>query len=155
LRVLVGMPQNISVNSNFLRDNNYIIITSEKEYETAMIANKDLARISDKLNIVKGQFDSHEESVHFALDVLKNNGVMTALLEGGGTLNGSFFNAGAIDQFMYVIAPKVLGSGIPPIRGRESESMSDSLNLRDVSTVLIGDNLLFNGYKEEYNFEMM
>jgi len=56
---------------------------------------------------------------------------------------------------MYVIAPKVLGSGISPINGKNSENMSDSLNLRDVSTVLIGDNILFNGYKEEYNFEMM
>lgn len=155
LRVLVGLPSDISLNCNFLRDDNYIIITSEKEFEAAMKVNNDFKNVSDKLNIVKGQFSSHEESVEFTMDVLKNKGVMTALLEGGGTLNGSFFDAGAIDQFMYVIAPKVLGSGISPIRGRESMNMSDSLNLRDVSTVLIGDNLLFNGYKEEYNFEMM
>lgn len=155
LRVLVGMPSDMLINCNFLRDDNYIIITNEKEFESATAANKNLRSFSDKLNIVKGQFSSHEESVHFAMDVLKKNGVMTALLEGGGTLNGSFFNVGAIDQFMYVVAPKVLGSGISPIRGRESEHMSDSLTLRDVSTVLIGDNLLFNGYKEEYNFEMM
>jgi len=89
------------------------------------------------------------------MSTLKDKGVMTALLEGGGTLNGSFFDAGAIDQFMYVIAPKVIGSGISPINGAPSEQMSDSLVLRDVSTVLLGDNLLFNGYKEEYNFEMM
>lgn len=155
LRVLVGIPSDISPGCNFLRDDNYIIITNGKEFEDALKVNSDFKSVSDKLNIVKGQFASHEESVAFTMDVLKNKGVMTALLEGGGTLNGSFFDAGAIDQFMYVIAPKVLGSGISPIRGRESVNMSDSLNLRDVSTVLIGDNLLFNGYKEEYNFEMM
>ncbi len=155
LRVLVGLPQEISGGCSFLRDDNYIIISSEEEFNTALRVNKDFNSLSDKLNIVKGHFTSHEESIHFALDILKGKGVMTALLEGGGTLNGSFLDAGAIDQFMYVIAPKVLGSGLSPIRGRESEKMSDSLDLRDVSTVMIGDNLLFNGYKEEYNFEMM
>jgi len=155
LRVLVGIPSDISVASNFLRDDNYIIITSEKEFEAAININKDFCRLSDKLNIAKEQFSSHDESIHFTMDILKREGVMTALLEGGGTLNGSFFDAGAIDQFMYVIAPKVLGSGISPIRGSDREMMSDSISLRDVSTVMIGDNILFTGYKEEYNFEMM
>jgi len=111
--------------------------------------------LRERSKIVTGCFDTHEESVRFTMSTLKERGVMTALLEGGGALNGSFFNAGAIDQFMYVIAPKVIGSGIAPINGAPSEKMSDSLQLRDVSTVLLGDNLLFNGYKEEYNFEMM
>jgi len=155
LRVLIGMPQEISVNCNFLRDDNYIIITSEKEFEKAMSVNKELSRLSGKLNVAKEKFTSHEESIDFTMDVLKRKGIMTALLEGGGTLNGSFFDAGVIDQFMYVIAPKVIGSGISPVRGKDSDKMSDSIQLRDVSTVLIGDDILFNGYKEEYNFEMM
>jgi len=155
LRVLIGLPSDITVKCNFLRDDNYIIITSEKEYNAVMTSNSELNSLSDRMNIMKGDFASHEDSIHFAMDVLKTKGVMTALLEGGGSLNGSFFNAGAIDQFMYVIAPKILGSGISPVKGRESEKMSESLDLRDISTVLIGDNLLFNGYKEQYNFEMM
>lgn len=155
LRVLIGMPAGMPPDSNFFRDNNYIIIASDREYSSALRSNKSLKSMEAKLNTAIGEFNSHEDSVEFALNVLKGKGVMTAVLEGGGSLNGSFFNAGAIDQFMYVISPKVSGSGISPIIGKESEKMSDSLNLRDVSTVLIGDNLLFNGYKEEYNFEMM
>ena len=155
LRVLVGMPPEISGSCNFLRDSNYIIITGEKEFESAVNNNRDLKSISEKLNIEIGGYVSHEDSVHFVMDVLKRKGIMTALLEGGGTLNGSFFDAGAIDQFMYVIAPKVIGNGISPVRGRDSKLMSDSIDLRDVSAVFIRNNLLFNGYKEEYNFEMM
>jgi len=155
LRVMVGLPAEISINCNFLRDNNYIIITNEANFGSVMKSNKDLNRLSGKLNLVVGKYGSHQESIHFTMDVLKERGIMTALLEGGGTLNGSFYDAGAIDQFMYVIAPKIIGSGISPIRGRDSDMMSDSLELRDVSTVLIGDNLLFNGYKDQYNFEMM
>jgi diaminohydroxyphosphoribosylaminopyrimidine deaminase/5-amino-6-(5-phosphoribosylamino)uracil reductase len=155
LRVAIGLSSDISAGCNFLRDDNYIIITSEKEYEAAISVNKDLKFISGKMNIVQGSYGTNEEGIHFAMDVLKSKGIMTALLEGGGTLNGSFFDAGAIDQFIYVIAPKVLGSGISPIRGKENEKMSDALDLRDVSALMLGDNLLFNGYKEEYNFEMM
>lgn len=155
LRVLIGIPGEISSESNFLRDDNYLIICSEKELEAAFKADRNSSLVTDKLNLITGRFSSHEESVHFAMSTLKEKGIMTALLEGGGALNGSFFDAGAIDQFMYVIAPKILGSGISPINGTPSERMSDSLELRDVSTVMLGDNLLFNGYKEEYNFEMM
>jgi diaminohydroxyphosphoribosylaminopyrimidine deaminase/5-amino-6-(5-phosphoribosylamino)uracil reductase len=155
LRVLVGIPGDISIDCNFLRDDNYLIVASEKEFETAAGNCRELNILRERSKIVTGCFDTHEESVRFTMSTLKERGVMTALLEGGGALNGSFFNAGAIDQFMYVIAPKVIGSGIAPINGAPSEKMSDSLQLRDVSTVLLGDNLLFNGYKEEYNFEMM
>ena len=155
LRVLIGLPPEISAGCNFLRDDNYIIITGRNDLDKALGKNKELDRLAGKLNLAAGDFSSHEESILFALDVLKGRGVMNALLEGGGTVNGSFFNAGAVDQFMYVIAPKILGSGIPSVRGRESGNMSEALTLRDISSVHIGDNLLFNGYKEEYNFEMM
>lgn len=155
LRVMIGLPEKISIDCNLLRDNNYVIIAGRADFERAVKSNSDFAESVSRLNIVTGEFDSHEESVHFALDILKGRGVKTALLEGGGALNGSFFNAGEIDQFMYVIAPKVIGSGISPVNGRESYQMSDALNLRDLSTVMLGDNLLINGFKEFYNFEMM
>ncbi len=155
LRVLIGMPPELAGSNNFIRDDNYLIITSEKGYESAVKTNSQLAGLADRLNIEKGSYLTHEEGVHFAMDVLKRRGIMTALLEGGGALNGAFFNAGEIDQFMYVIAPKIAGGGISPVMGKGSELMSDSLMLRDVSSVFIRDNLLFNGYKEEYNFEMM
>ncbi len=155
LRVLIGIPEDISVDCNFFRDNNYIIIADTADFEKAQKSNDELNKAVAGLNIVTESFGSHEDCVDFALDILKGKGVMTALLEGGGTLNGAFFNAGEIDQFMYVIAPKVTGNGISPINGRGSDRMSDALSLRDVSTVMLGDNLLVSGFKEFYNFEMM
>jgi diaminohydroxyphosphoribosylaminopyrimidine deaminase/5-amino-6-(5-phosphoribosylamino)uracil reductase len=82
------------------------------------------------------------------MNILKERGIMTALLEGGGTLNGSFFDAGSIDQFMYIISPKILGSGISPVNGKESRNIADSISLNCLSTVLIKDNVLVNGYRE-------
>jgi len=155
LRVMIGIPEIIPAGSNFFRDNNYIIIAGENEYRDAVNMNPELKSFYEGLNIAVKRFNSNDESIGFVMETLKDRGVMTALLEGGGTVNGSFFNAGEIDQFIYVIAPKVLGSGISPINGERTEKISDSLILRDISTVMIDNNMLINGYKEEYNFEMM
>ena len=151
LRALVGMPNNVSTNSNFLRDNNHIIIANRDDVNTVLKMNNELKKILHKLNIVEYETNSNEESIHFVMNVLKERGIMTVLLEGGGVLNGSFFNAGAIDQFMYIISPKVLGSGISPINGKESKNIADSIHLKDISTIQIKDNILFNGYRDEYN----
>ncbi|MCL1833916.1 MAG: bifunctional diaminohydroxyphosphoribosylaminopyrimidine deaminase/5-amino-6-(5-phosphoribosylamino)uracil reductase RibD, partial [Leptospirales bacterium] len=153
LRVLVGMPNDISPKSNFLRDDNHIIIANRDDVDAMLKQNDEARKDLHRLNIVQYETKSgksNEESINFVMSALKERGVMTALLEGGGALNGSFFNAGAIDQFIYIISPKLLGSGISPINGKESINVTDSLNLIDISTLQIKDNLLFNGYKYEY-----
>jgi len=148
LRVLAGIHKDISPGCNFLRDDNHIIIANTGEVNSALKSSDELKKLSHKLNIVQydTDSDSNKESISFIMNALKERGVMTALLEGGAGINGSFFNAGAIDQFMYIISPKILGSGISPINAKESINISDSLNLSDVSTLQIGDNMLFNGY---------
>ena len=148
LRVLAGIHKGISPGCNFLRDDNHIIIANTGDVNSALKSNDELKKLSHKLNIVQYDTDSQDESISCIMNALKERGVMTALLEGGAGINGSFFNAGAIDQFMYFISPKILGNGISPINAKESMSVSDSLNLRDVSTLMIGDNILFNGYRE-------
>ncbi|MCL1864598.1 MAG: bifunctional diaminohydroxyphosphoribosylaminopyrimidine deaminase/5-amino-6-(5-phosphoribosylamino)uracil reductase RibD [Spirochaetes bacterium] len=154
LRVLVGIPNELSPKSNFLRDDNHIIIANSDDVNTVLKLNNELKKVLHRVNIVQHEINSNDESIHFVMSVLKDRGVMTALLEGGGSLNGSFFNAGAIDQFMYIISPKLLGSGISPINGKESMNITDSRHLNGISTIQIKDNILFNGYKEEYNFKM-
>ena len=80
---------------------------------------------------------------------------MSALLEGGAGVNGSFMDAGATDQFIYNIAPRVLGSGLSPVNAPERSSIADSLQLHDITSVMLKGDVLFCGYREQYNFEMM
>lgn len=155
LRVLIGMPEIIPDNCNFFRNKNYVIIAGEKSYYRALEKNPSLKGIADKFNLYIGKDDTPDEEINFIFQVLRDKGVMHAMLEGGGGINGTFFNSGSIDQFMYIIAPKVAGAGIPPIKGAGFEKMSDSLLLHDVTTAMIGEDLLYCGYREQYNFEMM
>ncbi len=155
LRVLIGMPETIPANCNFLRNDNYVIIAGEKSYSRAIKKNPMIEEQAGGLNLYIGNDSTPDHEIEHIFSVLKDKGVMHAMLEGGGGVNGTFFNAGAIDQFMYIIAPKVAGAGIPPIRGNDIERMSDSLLIHDVSTAMIGRDLLYCGYREQYNFEMM
>lgn len=155
LRVLIGMPDSIPANCNFFHNNNYIIIAGEQSYSRAINKNPEVKTLAEKLNIFIGPDGDQDIEIDFIFRILKEKGVMHAMLEGGGGVNGAFFNSGAIDQFMYIIAPKIAGDGIPPIRGGGLEKMSDSLLLHDITTAMIGSDLLYCGYREQYNFEMM
>lgn len=155
LRVLAGMPAVIPENCNFTKDDNYVIISGRDKLEKAVSENGGLKSRIDSLNIVTGDFNTREEEILFIMDYLKGRGVMTALLEGGAGVNGSFLDAGATDQFIYNIAPRILGSGISPVNAAERSAISESLQLHDITAVMLDGDLLFCGYREQYNFEMM
>jgi riboflavin biosynthesis pyrimidine reductase len=63
-------------------------------------------------------------------------------------LAGSFQDAGEIDQFVYFISPRVMGTGLSPLEGHGAETVGDSLRLVGVTTALIGEDVLYNAYRE-------
>lgn len=155
LRVLVGIPGEIPEKSNFTRDDNYVIITGNDELEKCVTQNSVLKERIRGLNIVAGDFKTPDDGIIFIMDYLKGRGIMSALLEGGAGANGSFLDAGATDQFIYSIAPMVLGSGIAPVNGAPKNAISESLQLHDITSVMLKGDVLVCGYREQYNFEMM
>ena len=155
LRVLVGMPPEIPENCNFIKDDNYVIIAGRDDFEKAVSCSSGLKSRASLLNVVTADFATREETVIFLMDYLKGRGVMTALLEGGAGINGSFIDSGATDQFVFNIAPKILGSGLSPVSGSDKSAISESLVLHDITTVMLNGDIFFCGYREQYNFEMM
>ncbi|MEX2543107.1 MAG: bifunctional diaminohydroxyphosphoribosylaminopyrimidine deaminase/5-amino-6-(5-phosphoribosylamino)uracil reductase RibD [Trueperaceae bacterium] len=81
-----------------------------------------------------------------ALRALRERGVRSLLLEGGGTLAWSFLEAEAVDQVAWFIGPKLLGgSGATPLGGLGMNAMADALELEAMRTELIGGDLLVTG----------
>ncbi|ABK99211.1 bifunctional diaminohydroxyphosphoribosylaminopyrimidine deaminase/5-amino-6-(5-phosphoribosylamino)uracil reductase RibD [Pelobacter propionicus] len=67
---------------------------------------------------------------------LGKRGVQSILLEGGGRLAGSMLEQGLIDEFVFFLAPKILGSdGFSPFSlvGRTSMEQASRLNIIKVS----------------------
>jgi len=82
------------------------------------------------------------------LRVLGERQLLSLLVEGGGELLGSFFNAGLVDKVHAVIAPLVIGGREAPaaVAGRGVERMAEALRLVEVSVERLGDDVLVTGY---------
>lgn len=156
LRVVLGLPDKLNLTDNIFFDDNYLFFV---EGSRDLLRKRGDHAIIEKLvegeRIAFIEGDSKREQIHHVLEELNRRGRMLVLLEGGATVAGSFFDAGEIDQFFYFISPRIVGSGLPPIAGEGFNTISDSLKLHDFTMVAIKDDILFNAYKEPYNFEMM
>jgi diaminohydroxyphosphoribosylaminopyrimidine deaminase / 5-amino-6-(5-phosphoribosylamino)uracil reductase len=66
------------------------------------------------------------------------------LLEGGGTLNEAFLREGLVDEVFAFIAPKIVGGSKAktPVEGEGLLRMADAVQLRDVKTERLGEDIL-------------
>jgi diaminohydroxyphosphoribosylaminopyrimidine deaminase/5-amino-6-(5-phosphoribosylamino)uracil reductase len=150
LRVVMGVPRDLGEGCNVLFDGNFLFL-AQRAKKDELRRRADFAllkRLEDdgKIRFLEG--DSPAGFVRAALGELYSRGVMCALLEGGGVLAGSFQDAGEIDQFVYFISPRVMGTGLSPLEGHGAETVGDSLRLVGVTTALIGEDVLYNAYRE-------
>ncbi len=148
LRIVVGIPGLFHENSPLFKYDNYIIVADKDSLNRAL---KDGNSFLNKLNIATTEVLNQAETSLYILEMLGKKGVLNIMLEGGAGLNSSFFSSGNMDQLMYFIAPKVSGNGISVLNNAGSEKMSEALKLYDVSSVLIGDDLLYNAYTKAFN----
>lgn len=153
LRVVIGVPDDINITSNMLADRNYIFFERRDAFERLVKYNDSMRKKIDSVNVHLIDAASSAEEIRAVADELARRGVMFAMLEGGGRLAGSILDAGEIDQFLYFIAPKIAGDGIPPLESAGVDSMSDALILRDVSVMPVKEDILYNGYREPNHFE--
>lgn len=78
---------------------------------------------------------------------LGGRGVLSLLVEGGGVLHGSLFEAKLVDKVHAIIAPKIVGgSAYPAVAGAGVARMADAITLRDVEVLRLGTDVVFLGY---------
>ncbi len=82
-----------------------------------------------------------------AMARLGNEGVDSLLVEGGGMLNDSLLREGLIDEVALFVAPKLIGGqrAKSPVEGVGFERMSQAVELDEITTERIGNDLLING----------
>jgi diaminohydroxyphosphoribosylaminopyrimidine deaminase/5-amino-6-(5-phosphoribosylamino)uracil reductase len=79
--------------------------------------------------------------------LLGERGVLSLLVEGGGVLHASLFDAGLVDKVHAIIAPKIVGGVMyPAVAGEGVARMADAVTLRDVEVQRLGDDVLIAGY---------
>jgi len=78
---------------------------------------------------------------------------MSVLVEGGGELLGSFFDAGLIDAVAAFVAPCLVGgkAAKSPLAGRGVATLADATKLRYARTRKFGADILIEGCITDVN----
>ncbi len=77
---------------------------------------------------------------------LGSMGITSVMIEGGGSLIGSAFDASIVDKIVFFIAPKVLGGKGVTISGLGAGCMDDALHLEKVEMKKVGKDFMLSGY---------
>lgn len=82
------------------------------------------------------------------LEALGKREVASVLVEGGGMLLGSLFDAGVIDKVVAFIAPVVIGGkdAVQAVEGRGVEKIAEAIRLERTSLEKFGEDLMISGY---------
>ncbi|MDP9180149.1 MAG: bifunctional diaminohydroxyphosphoribosylaminopyrimidine deaminase/5-amino-6-(5-phosphoribosylamino)uracil reductase RibD, partial [Chloroflexota bacterium] len=94
--------------------------------------------------------DRRHVDLRAVLIELGKRDVLTLLVEGGGVILGSFFDAGIVDKVHAVIAPMIVGAADAPaaVAGEGADRMADALRLRNVTVERLGEDILVTGYPQ-------
>lgn len=85
------------------------------------------------------------------LRTLGRRELTSVLVEGGGTLLGSFFDQGLVDKVCAFVAPVIIGGGeaITAVEGQGIDKMTEVLRLQRLKIEKLGDDVLICGYVRE------
>lgn len=74
--------------------------------------------------------------------------ITSVLLEGGAAINASALSANLIDKVYWFIAPKIFGghNALGPVGGQGISLVKDAINMENLSTEFIGNDILISGY---------
>lgn len=91
---------------------------------------------------------SEQVDIDKLLRELGERKVTSVLVEGGGQVNYSFLQAGAVDEVLAFVAPMMIGGrdALTPVEGAGFDQLSSAVRLRDVSVEMLDGDILINGY---------
>ena len=82
------------------------------------------------------------------LSELGRRGVAALVIEGGAEVNASALREGVVDRVLFFLAPLMLGGrdAVGAIGGRSPAHLSEALQLKRVSVMRVGPDILVEGY---------
>jgi diaminohydroxyphosphoribosylaminopyrimidine deaminase/5-amino-6-(5-phosphoribosylamino)uracil reductase len=81
------------------------------------------------------------------LRLLGNRGLLSVLVEGGGEVNGAFFDGGLVDGVVVFLAPIVIGGreAASAVGGEGAQRIQDAFRLANLEITRIGEDLMVSG----------
>ncbi len=140
LRVLAGLPSNITGREKFFDDDNYIIFAAEHKVDKKKTLICEM--LEKKKLILCGDGDSFNDTM---MSELNSRGMMWVMLEGGADTASRML--GFIDEYLSFIAPKMIGGGRSVFSGEGLGRMADSYMIDEVTSAFLDGDVLYHGYR--------
>ncbi|MHC4788242.1 MAG: RibD family protein [Planctomycetota bacterium] len=85
------------------------------------------------------------------LDELGTRGMTNVLIEGGGEVFGSFFDAGLVDRVLAFVSPVVIGGteATAPVAGRGVQKLEEAPRIERCETLTVGPDTLIQGWSSD------
>lgn len=144
-------PVRIVVDSKLRIPMDSQLVKTAKEYRTIIATSQAVisteALISKGIEIVFCASNDNHVDINDLMDKLGAMGIDSLLLEGGGTLNAAFLEAGCVDEVWAFIAPKIIGGAAAktPVSGKGIGLMSEAINLHNIEIQNINGDILIKG----------
>ncbi|MBI2434530.1 MAG: bifunctional diaminohydroxyphosphoribosylaminopyrimidine deaminase/5-amino-6-(5-phosphoribosylamino)uracil reductase RibD [Candidatus Hydrogenedentes bacterium] len=142
IRIILDAGDYLSPDSNVFRHKSqaptWIAVTEPRDYPFA----------NDVIRLPKGNGGVDMGAL---MEELGRRDVTLLLIEGGGTTLASAFEDGIVDKVMFFIAPKIVGGreAITPVEGVGLATMDEAVQLADVETTHVGEDILVTGYVKQ------
>ncbi|MGN0033419.1 MAG: bifunctional diaminohydroxyphosphoribosylaminopyrimidine deaminase/5-amino-6-(5-phosphoribosylamino)uracil reductase RibD [Candidatus Limimorpha sp.] len=150
VRIIVDSNLSTHLNSNIAntaKEHRTIIATTDSFVSSEQVSEKAENLKKKGIEILQCATKDGMVDIRDMVSRLGELGIDSLLLEGGGTLNASFLEAGCVDEVYCFIAPKIIGgkTALSPVSGHGIEKMSNAIALSDISVKRIGDDTLIIG----------
>ena len=146
-------PIRIVVDSNLRIPIDSQLVKTAKEYRTIVATTKrddcrdDVHIVSTGIELIQCKSNNCHVDINDLMTKLGSLGIDSLLLEGGGTLNAAFLEAGYVDEVWTFIAPKIIGGegAKTPVSGKGIEKMNDAIRLQNIDIQNIKGDILIKG----------
>jgi len=141
LRIVLDSAASLSVGSQLVQTASQIPTLLAVSKQAPPPAITELKHQGCEIFVCDG--DSKNDRLEQLLDELGRRRLTNVLVEGGGQLLGSLFDARAIDEVHCFIAPKIIGGSESPgpVAGAGTEKMADILQLSDIESEQLGGDI--------------
>ncbi len=148
-----GPPARVVVDTNAMLGLESQLARTARQFRTCVVHSRDadtarldaLDRAGCELIAVDGR--EHRVDLDAAMRELGSRGMVSVLVEGGGTLHGAFLDAGLADALVCYVAPMLIGGrdAVPAFGGVGIAALSDAHRLERVRVDQVGDDWRVRG----------
>ena len=140
IRIILDSTLKIPLDSDVLRDNNVLVIT------TSQASKEKLQQLKEK-GIAVTRLDKEKIEVADVLKELRKREIISVFVEGGAEILGSFVDAKTVDRFYACFAPILIGGrdAVSAIKGEGVATVAEALQVKNISYRKLDDNILLTG----------